>query len=543
MRLGIFAKIFVRPTLAETLDAILAQGLDCVQFNFACVGLPTLPEKLSASVAGELHREIRKRKMQIAAISGTFNLIDMDLARRRENLQRLEHLAVACRMFGAPMITLCTGTRDEKDMWKGHPENNSPEAWRDLLESMAIAVQIADKHNICLGIEPETANVVNSARKARRLLDEMKSPRLKIVMDASNLFHPGDAARTGDILNEAFDLLGRDIALAHAKDFRDTGKMEYAAPGKGQLPWAHYLELLRQTGFDGPLIMHSLGESEVAESVNFLRGKMDSFTFEREGIRFHFKDKGAGVPFFYQHGLGGDTTQPLGLFNPPPGIRLISFDCRGHGQTIPSGPAEKLGFDSFANDLLALMDELNIKRAVVGGISMGAGVALNFALRYPERVMGLVLQRPAWLDRGRNENMEMYFTMARLIREEGPEKGLEKEMEMFQKILRESPSGAKSLISHFLHPRAMDMALLLERIPLDAPNRDRAEWRQIKAPTLVLANRADPVHPFEFGETLAREIPGAEFKELTPKSVSVEEHHTQAQRFLEEFLVKHFKIC
>ncbi len=43
MRLGIFAKTFVRPTLGETLDAVKAHGLDCVQFNMACAGLPPMP--------------------------------------------------------------------------------------------------------------------------------------------------------------------------------------------------------------------------------------------------------------------------------------------------------------------------------------------------------------------------------------------------------------------------------------------------------------------------------------------------------------------
>jgi sugar phosphate isomerase/epimerase len=45
MQIGIFAKTFTRPTLAETLDAIAAHGIRCVQFNMSCAGLPTLPER------------------------------------------------------------------------------------------------------------------------------------------------------------------------------------------------------------------------------------------------------------------------------------------------------------------------------------------------------------------------------------------------------------------------------------------------------------------------------------------------------------------
>jgi pimeloyl-ACP methyl ester carboxylesterase len=106
--------------------------------------------------------------------------------------------------------------------------------------------------------------------------------------------------------------------------------------------------------------------------------------------------------------------------------------------------------------------------------------------------------------------------------------------------MQQSPNAAKSLIGQFLRARADESAGLLERIPLDAPNHDRAEWRAIRAPTLVLANRRDPVHPYEFGVALAREIPGAQFKELTSKAVSVEKHNAEVQQFIEDFLLQHF---
>jgi pimeloyl-ACP methyl ester carboxylesterase len=267
-----------------------------------------------------------------------------------------------------------------------------------------------------------------------------------------------------------------------------------------------------------------------------------SATFLHDGINFHYQEAGRGMPFFFQHGLGADVSQPFALFQPPAGFRLLSFDCRAHGRTHPVGPEEKISLASFADDWLALMDHLEIEQAIIGGISMGAAVALNFTLRYPDRVLAMILQRPAWLDGPRRENAGVYSTMAQHIRQHGAQKGLEvfKISPLFQNILRHSPNAAKSLVAQFLHPRAEEAVALLERMPLDAPNHDRTEWRAIKTPTLVLANRQDPIHPFEYGEILAREIPGAEFKELTPKAVSVEQHNADTQRFIEDFLLRHF---
>src|SRR5947209_7539475 len=148
--------------------------------------------------------------------------------------------------------------------------------------------------------------------------------------------------------------------------------------------------------------------------------------FTHDGLSFHYREVGDGVPFVFQHGLGGDVNQPFGLFAPPSGVRLLAFDCRAHGETRPLGDPEKLSLASFAEDLHAFLDHLGIERAVVGGISMGAAVALNFALRFPERLLGLVLSRPAWLDGPMPGNVAIYGEIAGLIREHGARRGLER---------------------------------------------------------------------------------------------------------------------
>jgi sugar phosphate isomerase/epimerase len=159
-------------------------------------------------------------------------------------------------------------------MWRRHPANDSPEAWADLMASMGEVVRIADQTGITFGIEPELSNVIDSAPKARRLLDELGSPHVKIVMDGSNLLHANAIHRMKEIFDEAFELLGHDIVLVHAKDLILTGDSEHGAAGTGVLDYDCYLKLLHASGFDGPLILHTLAEEQVDASVAFLRGKL-----------------------------------------------------------------------------------------------------------------------------------------------------------------------------------------------------------------------------------------------------------------------------
>jgi sugar phosphate isomerase/epimerase len=245
-----------------------------VQFNFACAGLPGLPEAIPDGLVERIRHAADEHRIAIGAISGTFNMIHPNAQLRREGLRKLEVVAGACAQLGARVVTLCTGTRDAENMWRGHPDNGSPEAWRDLRVSLTKALTIANKHDLVLGIEPETSNVIDSASKARRLLDEMKSPRLKIIMDAANLFHPGDLPRQREILESAFELLGGDLVLAHAKELASDGHSAGLAVGSGVLDWELYIELLGRAKFGGPLILHGFEEADAAASVRFIRDKL-----------------------------------------------------------------------------------------------------------------------------------------------------------------------------------------------------------------------------------------------------------------------------
>lgn len=272
MRLGIFAKTFQRSTIEETLDAVVAHGLRCIQFNYACAGLPSLPQQLDTADVKRIAGAIQQRGLEVAAVSGTFNIIHPDAAQRDAGFKALNVIAANCAALGTKVVTLCTGTFDPNDMWREHPENNLPPAWKQMLAGIERALEIAETHDVFLGIEPEMANVINSAEKARRLLDSLKNPRLKIVMDAANLLSPENFGDAPAVLKNAFDLLGDDIAIAHAKDIKRSG--QFAAAGKGDVDWDLYLTLLNNARFSGALILHGLAEFEVTSSVELLAGKL-----------------------------------------------------------------------------------------------------------------------------------------------------------------------------------------------------------------------------------------------------------------------------
>jgi sugar phosphate isomerase/epimerase len=250
----------------------------------ACVVLPAMPDEISPALCEQIRAALTSRQVTMVGVSGTYNMIHPDSAQRAEGLRRLGVLAAACRPMGTSLITLCTGTRDPDNQWRFHPDNATPAAWHDLTTELAKALALAETYDLTLGIEPELSNVVDSAAKAQTLLNEMQSERLKVVIDPANLFPAGTLPQQHQILDEAFDRLGPDIVVAHAKDIAQDGRAGDLAAGTGQLDFAYYVSKLRHLGFSGPLVMHGLAPRQVPQTVKFLEGllegEVECFNFE-----------------------------------------------------------------------------------------------------------------------------------------------------------------------------------------------------------------------------------------------------------------------
>jgi sugar phosphate isomerase/epimerase len=199
-----------------------------------------------------------------------------DVAKRQADRIGFTNIVRAAQFMQVPLVTLCTGSRDAANMWSAHPDNGSPEAWVALRGELDFALELAERHGVALGVEPEPGNVVGDAKNARRLLDEIGNPRLKIVMDAANLLPPEGQTRQREVVAEAVALLGADLALVHTKDVSPSG--EAVAAGRGVVDFRFFLKEIVSTGYRGPLVSHNFPEKDAAYVSGFLRGVLEEVT-------------------------------------------------------------------------------------------------------------------------------------------------------------------------------------------------------------------------------------------------------------------------
>jgi pimeloyl-ACP methyl ester carboxylesterase len=243
-------------------------------------------------------------------------------------------------------------------------------------------------------------------------------------------------------------------------------------------------------------------------------------TLDRGDVRLAGLDRGSGLPVIFQHGLGGDEAQIAEVFPDEAGFRRLTLECRGQGRSAAAAP-EGYSIASFADDVLAFADARGVERFAVGGISMGAAIALNIAKRRPERVVALVLARPAWLWDAAPDNMRMYAEVALHLRNPDSSRALAEfeASDTVQRLEREAPDNLVALRKFLAAEDREALASLLSAIAADGPGVSESEARAIRVPTLVIGTAADVAHPLAYARTLAATIPDARLAEITPKGI------------------------
>jgi sugar phosphate isomerase/epimerase len=272
MEIGIFAKTFPGTNPDAVFGAVKEAGFAAVQHNWSCAGLASVPDAIPDGLVKDVVAATKKHELAMTAVSGTVNLIHPDPEVRAQGIDNLKTVIAAAPAIGAPVVTLCTGSRNAQDQWADHPDNRTPEAWSDLLSAMGRLLPIAEEQGVKLGVEPELANVVNSAGAAKRLIDELQSDCVTIVFDPANLFEIASLDEQQHIIAEALERLAGHIGMAHAKD--RTAEGHFTAAGQGVLDYPFFISGLRMVGFNGPLITHGLSAVEAPAVAAFLKDQL-----------------------------------------------------------------------------------------------------------------------------------------------------------------------------------------------------------------------------------------------------------------------------
>ena len=207
----------------------------------------------------------------------------------------------------------------------------------------------------------------------------------------------------------------------------------------------------------------------------------------------------------YMHGLLLDAELNRGIAQAlaEQGYQVALLDLLGHGRSDKPTHASEYRIDSYADQVIALLDHLGVEKAVLGGISLGANVGLFAAAHYPERVRALVLEMPV-LERAVPASALVFVPMV-LAAHYG-----RRIMNVTSGLMRRIPRTRYGPLNSLMNAAALSpdaMAAVLHGVLVGPIAPTQEERRAIEAPTLVLAHRYDVIHPFDDAVSLVKRMP------------------------------------
>jgi pimeloyl-ACP methyl ester carboxylesterase len=247
-----------------------------------------------------------------------------------------------------------------------------------------------------------------------------------------------------------------------------------------------------------------------------------------EGHRIGFDEYGEGErPIVLVHGLlmNRHMFDRLGPALARRGNRAICVDLLGHGRSDQPDDLRLYSMPLFARQVVALLDHLGLERAVVGGTSLGANVALELAVSHPERVEGLFIEMPV-LDNALAAVAAIFAPVLLGFRVGRPA------IELSSRLASLVPR------TNFLLDIGLDWARRRPRPTVavlegllqgeTAPSRERR--LSIDRPALVVGHPRDPLHPFSDSGMLIEELRRARLVEAN----SIFEWRTRPKRLNDE---------
>lgn len=242
-------------------------------------------------------------------------------------------------------------------------------------------------------------------------------------------------------------------------------------------------------------------------------------------LSYHTLGSETSAPLVFLHGLGAGAAQTTSGLPHLENTHLIAPDLPGHGDSMDFDPAT-FSFDSFADHVIALMDHLNIDQCHLGGLSMGSGITLNIALRYPDRFKKLILLRPSWLDSAEPDHLKLVADAGEM-----PQADFEALPE-FQALLASNLPVANSITGVYKRPDNQ----VLSRMWKSAPFGSLHDLKSLTTPALVMSSPRDDLHPESVASAIANSLPNSQLIALPARYHEPEAYQKSLNQNINQFL-------
>ena len=247
MRIGIRAHDVAYAPLDELIPNIHKQGFHCMHIALSKSIKEFKPgvETMTPGLAMYIKELCAENKVDVAVLGCYLNLCNPNPEKHKEIVEKYKAHIRFASILGCGVVGTETGAVNEE--YKYEPANHSDEALQCFIDNLRPIVKYAEQFGVIVAIEPVWKHIVNTVERARKVLDAIDSPNLQIIFDPVNLLYTGNIDKQDEIIEKAFDLLLKDIAVVHCKDYVVEGdELKSIAAGTGGLNYPLLLKKIKE---------------------------------------------------------------------------------------------------------------------------------------------------------------------------------------------------------------------------------------------------------------------------------------------------------
>lgn len=246
MQLGIRLHDTKKLPFEERIEDVQQLGFKCGHLALAKVidEFPTTDEALTPGLAMYIKNVFARNNVDIAVLGCYLNLANPN----PEKLAQITHRYMAHIRFASWMGCGVVGTETgaPNETYTHVPECHGEEALQTFIKNLRPVVKYAEQMGVVMAIEPVWKHIVCNPARARRVLDEIASPNLQIILDPVNLLDICNYKDQVAIVDEAIEVLGPDVAMVHLKDFVvEENKLVSVGAGLGQMDYTSVIKFMK----------------------------------------------------------------------------------------------------------------------------------------------------------------------------------------------------------------------------------------------------------------------------------------------------------
>lgn len=269
LKVGIRAHDVGKDTIVGLAEKVKAKGFNYIQFVLAkaIVDDNGLYNKDKAKAYYQI---LKEHDIEVAMLGAYFNPVHSNKEVLSKAISKFKNHLEYASLLNCKLVGTETGSYND-DKWTYNEKNHTEDAYLEVLEIFKELRKVAEDYNTFIAIEGAYAHCMKDPKRLNRLVRELDSDNIKVIVDLFNYLYIGNHEQRNEIFKEAISLMKDKIVLFHLKDYIvEDGKLKQVGLGKGLMDYKFLIKTIKENFDDAYLVFEGVVGDDIDESLEFI---------------------------------------------------------------------------------------------------------------------------------------------------------------------------------------------------------------------------------------------------------------------------------